>query len=171
MIHGLLAKTQVERLQSEFMASIRIIFGSTSGHTEHVAEEVAAHVRRMKPKGIVTVQRAETAAAEDLVRDDHLVLAASTWNTGNVEGQLNPHMHQLLTDIARGVNLAGRLVGVIGLGDERYYYKCRAADLMEAFVLSHGGHVIQPVLRIINEPFGQEETVRAWAEHLLAQLD
>ncbi len=153
------------------MPSIRIIFGSTGGHTEHVAEEVAAHVRQAKPKGTVTVQRAETAAAEDLVRDDYLVLAASTWNTGNVEGQLNPHMHQLLNDIAKGVNLAGRLVGVIGLGDERYYYKCRAADLMEAFVLSRGGRVLQPVLRIINEPFGQEETIRDWAKEMLAQLN
>jgi len=35
---------------------------------------------------------AEKTQPQDLLSGDVLLLASSTWNTGGIEGQLNPHM-------------------------------------------------------------------------------
>ncbi len=149
------------------MPSFHLVYASTSGHTEHVAGVLAEALRA---SGMQTeMQRAELAKAEDLLRGDVLVLLSSTWNTGNVEGQLNPHMWTLLLDRAKDVVLAGKKVALVALGDERYFYKANAALHMEAFVVSHGGAIAAPTLKILNDPYGQEGAVQAWAKDLLSR--
>jgi flavodoxin I len=150
------------------MSSVHFIYASTSGHTEHVVDALAAV---LKIAGVnFGKQRAELAKADDLLRGDVLILASSTWNTGNVEGQLNPHMWSLLLDRAKAVDLAGKKVACIALGDERYFYTANAALHLEAFVEGHGGSLICPTLKIINEPYGQEAKVKEWAAQLLKIL-
>jgi flavodoxin len=148
------------------MSSIHIICASTSGHTEFVVDTLIASLKMTT----VEKQRAEQATPEDLLRGDVLVLAASTWNTGGPEGQLNPHMHALLMARAAGVDLKGKKVAVIGLGDDRYHFLCRAADLMMEYVRSHNGVLIVPELRMINEPYGQEKTVEKWSQQFVKAL-
>ncbi|UPA22444.1 flavodoxin family protein [Candidatus Peribacteria bacterium] len=144
------------------MSSLHIIYASTSGHTEYVVDRLIASLTGVTAEK----QRAELAQPGDLLRGDVLVLATSTWNTGGPEGQLNPHMFALLMDRAAQIDLAGKRVAVIGLGDDRYHFTCAAADHMEEFVTSHGGTLVKPTLRIINEPYGQEKTVEKWAATL-----
>ncbi len=144
------------------MTSLHIIYASTSGHTEYVVDRLLATVKGVQAEK----QRAELTKPEDLLRGDVLVLASSTWNTGGPEGQLNPHMFALLMDRAAQIDLAGKKVAVIGLGDARYHFTCAAAEHLETFVTSHGGTLIAPTLRIINEPYGQEKTVEKWAATL-----
>lgn len=151
-------------------ASLHIISASTSGHTDYVIGEIKAYLQKEEPKIVVTVERAEQAKPEDLLQGDVLLLASGTWNTGGSEGQLNPHMHVLLRERAKDVNLKGKKVAVVGLGDARYRYTARAKDLLENFVTSHGGTLIIPSLRIVNEPYGQESTVKKWGKKLLATL-
>jgi flavodoxin len=118
----------------------------------------------------ITKQRVEKASADDLLKGDMLILACGTWNTGSVEGQLNPHMYDFLLGRAAKVDLKGKEVAVIGLGDERYHFTCRAADHLEDYVTSHYGQLMNPVLRIINEPYGQEEKVKTWAKSVQSLL-
>lgn len=144
-------------------ASLHIIYASTSGHTEFVVDTLIASLNTMT----IEKQRAELATPEDFLRGDILVLASSTWNTGGPEGQLNPHMHALLMARAASVDLKGKKVAVIGLGDDRYHFLCRAADLMMEYVKTHNGVLIEPELRIINEPYGQEKTVEKWSQQFV----
>jgi flavodoxin I len=102
-----------------------------------------------------------------LLRGDILLLASSTWNTGGVEGQLNPHMLELLQNKAKNVDLAVEACACIGLGDHRYFYQARAAELLDHYVEVHHGRLLLPTLRIIDEPYGQEETVRVWARQMV----
>jgi flavodoxin I len=151
------------------VTSLHIIYASTSGHTEFVVDTLIASLSLQKAPGDMEIekQRAELTQADDLLRGDILVLASSTWNTGGPEGQLNPHMFALLTMRATAIDLKGKKVAVIGLGDDRYHFTCAAADLLEEYVTSHGGELIQPTLRIINEPYNQTDKVEAWASSLL----
>ncbi len=73
--------------------TLSIIYASTSGHTEHVIDTLIAALEKTAPDLRIIKQRAEQSTLEDLTKGDVLLLASSTWNTGNVEGQLNPHMH------------------------------------------------------------------------------
>lgn len=150
--------------------SLHIVFASTSGHTEYVVDTLAACLSEAAPAWEIERQMAEQTQPLDLLRGDILLLASSTWNTGGIEGQLNPHMEVLLQEQAQDVNLAAKPCACIGLGDHRYFYLARAADRLQRFVEAHHGQLILPTLRIVDEPYGHEETVRAWAMQLVSAV-
>lgn len=118
----------------------------------------------------VTYVRAEEASTEDLSKGDVLLLASGTWNTGGREGQLNSHMHEFLLTRAKDVSLKGRRVACIGLGDSRYRYTAYAAVRLEEFVKAHGGTLLLPALRIVDEPYGQEKKIETWGKRLLRKI-
>ncbi len=153
-----------------FVPNLHVIYASTGGHTEYVVQTLRQWCEKNFPGVAVTLQRAEEAQLEDFSKGDVLLLASSSWNTGGTEGELNPHMFALCNARAAGVDLQGKRVAVLGLGDHRYRYLCKAADHLLNFVAAHGGTLLQPELRIIDEPYGQEEKVEEWARTLLSQL-
>jgi flavodoxin I len=147
-----------------------IVFASTSGHTEYVVDALIDSLKNTIPGWEIEATMAEKAPPQDLLSGDVLLLASATWNTGSTEGQLNPHMWVLLHDKAKALDLAGKPCACIGLGDHRYFYTARAADHLEHYVEAHHGRLIVPTLKIINEPYGQEETVGAWGKQLVDVL-
>lgn len=152
------------------MPVLHIVYASTSGHTAYVLDTLCDYLKKEMRELVIKKQRAEQTQSDDLLDSDVLLLASSTWNTGGVEGQLNPHMHALLKERARAVNLKKIKCVLIGLGDERYHYTVGALKHLGDFVSEHKGTVLIPALRIVNEPYGQEERVRAWGKELLAAI-
>jgi flavodoxin I len=147
--------------------SLYIVFASTSGHTEYVVDALIASLKSITPGWEIKETAAERTQPEDLLSGDVLVLASATWNTGGIEGQLNPHMWALLHYKAKALDLAGKPCACIGLGDHRYFYTARAADHLQHYVKAHHGRLIVPTLKIIDEPYGQEEAVRDWGKQLV----
>jgi flavodoxin I len=146
---------------------LHIVFASTSGHTEYVVDALIDSLKSIIPRWEIEETRAEKTQPQDLLSGDVLLLASSTWNTGGIEGQLNPHMWLLLQDRAKNLDLAGKPCACIGLGDHRYFYTARAADHLQDYVKVRHGRLIAPTLKIINEPYGQEEAVRVWGRQLV----
>jgi flavodoxin I len=146
---------------------LHIVFASTSGHTEYVVDALIDSLKNTIPGWEIEETRAEKAQPQDLLDGDVLLLASATWNTGGIEGQLNPHMWALLQDKAKTLDLAGKPCACIGLGDHRYFYTARAADHLQNYVEAHHGRLIVPTLTIIDEPYGQEEAVRVWGKQLV----
>ncbi len=158
-----------ECLYSAFhMISIHIIYASTSGHTEYVVEILAPLLRSAGLQ--VTSTRAELATAEDLLKGDVLILGSGTWNMNGVEGQLNMHMHELLFGQAKDVNLGGKSVGLISLGDDRYFFTTRCTEHFMRFLREHHGKHLSPPLIIVNEPYGQEERIKKWSEKFVTRV-
>jgi flavodoxin I len=147
--------------------SLHIVFASTSGHTEYVVEALIDFLKNITPGWEIEETMAEKAQPRDLLSGDVLLLASATWNTGGIEGQLNPHMSVLLHDKAKTLDLAGKPCACIGLGDHRYFYMARAGDYLQHYVKAHHGRIIVPTLKIIGEPYGQEEAVRVWGKQLV----
>jgi flavodoxin I len=146
---------------------LHIVFASTSGHTEYVVDALIDSLKSITPGWEIEETLAEKAQPHDLLSGGVLLLASSTWNTGSIEGQLNPHMWVLLHDKAKTLDLAGKPCACIGLGDHRYFYTARAADHLQNYVKAHHGRLIVPTLKIVDEPYGQEEKVRAWGKQLV----
>jgi flavodoxin I len=146
---------------------LHIVFASTSGHTEYVVDTLIDSLKRTIPGWEVKATMAEKAQSQDLLSGDVLLLASATWNTGGVEGQLNPHMSVLLQDKAKTLDLVGKPCACIGLGDHRYFYTARAAHHLEHYAEAHHGRLVVPTLKIIDEPYGQEEAVRVWGKQLV----
>lgn len=149
------------------MASLHIIFASTSGNTEYVVSTLKEHLHAVQPKLEVTVQRAEEAQAEDLKKGDVLLLASATWNYDAVEGYLNMHMRELLDKRCKDLDIEGRKVAMITLGDDRYYYTGRATERFMQFLMQKKAKSCTMPLLIINEPYGQEEKITKWADKLM----
>ena len=147
--------------------AVRIVFASTSGHTEYVVDALTDSLKSISPGWEIEATRAEKTKPQDLLSGDVLLLASSTWNTGGVEGQLNPHMWVLLHDKAKNLDFADKPCACIGLGDHRYFYTARAADDLQHYVKVHHGRLIVPTLRITDEPYGQEEVIRVWGKQFV----
>jgi flavodoxin I len=146
---------------------LQIVFASTSGHTEYVVDALIDSLTGVIPGWAIEKTMAEKTQPQDLLSRDVLLLASATWNTGGIEGQLNPHMWVLLHDRAKTLDLAGKPCACIGLGDHRYFYTARAADHLQHYVGAHHGRLIVPTLKIIDEPYGQEEAVIVWGKQLV----
>lgn len=149
------------------MRSLHIVYASTSGNTEYVVDELVAYMQRTMPNVNIERQRAELAHPKDLLRGDILILGSGTWNTGGSEGQLNMHMHALIHDRAKDLDLDGKYITFISLGDDRYYYRTRCTEHFLRFQREHNGTLFVPPLVLVNEPYGQEERIHRWAEKLL----
>src|SRR3989338_9849906 len=104
------------------MPILHITTASTSGHTDYVIDTLLPILRERAPALTILRQRAEQATGDDLLKGDIVLLGSGTWNTGGIEGQLNMHMHALLMERAAEIDLAGKPVSTISLGDERYYF-------------------------------------------------
>lgn len=149
---------------------LHIMYASTSGHTEYVVDELASYLRQKAPELTVELQRAELSEAEDLLRGDLLILGSGTWNYRGIEGQLNMHMHQLLCDRAKEIDLKGKHIAFISLGDERYYYTTRCVEHFMQFLKRSGAKMLLIPLIIVNEPYGQEDRIQKWGEKLLLSM-
>ncbi len=149
------------------VTSLQIIYASTSGHTEYVVSLIAA---TLKGRIDVTVTRVELATPETLLHGDVLLLASGSWNTGGIEGQMNPYMDFFLKRAAKDVDLSGKKVAIVALGDERYRYTAKSGEHLTAYVESHGGMLLGERLVVVNEPYGQEDVVKAWAKKLSALM-
>ena len=164
------AKTRYNSALSRFsVASLSIIFATSTGHTEFVIDTLMEALRAKAPALQITKLRAELAKPEDFQKGDALLLASGTWNTGGTEGQLNPHMHTLLKERAKDADLQKKPCILVALGDDRYHYTARAMEHLMQFVSQHNGTVADSFV-VINEPYGQEEKTIAWAEKLLTKV-
>jgi flavodoxin I len=152
------------------MHSLHVIYASTSGNTEYVVDTLLGHLRERAPGLRVSAQRAELASAEDLKRGDALVLCSGTWNTGGREGQLQMYMHKLLMEKAAGIDLAGKPMTFISLGDSRYYFTTRCTEHFLRFQRTSKGKLFLPPFVLVNEPYGQEAKIAKWSEALLRYL-
>lgn len=150
--------------------SLHIIYASTSGHTEYVVDELLSFLEQKGIDLTIERQRAELAKREDLLRGDVLILGSGTWNYGGVEGQLNMYMHQLLLDKAKDIDLSGKLMTFISLGDDRYRYTTRCTERFMHFLKSSRAKLLLIPLIIVNEPYGQEERIQKWGEKLLLAM-
>lgn len=150
--------------------SLSVIYATSTGHTDTVVDVLIAELAKALPDLRVTKQRAEVTKPEELTKSTVLVLACGSWNTGNVEGQLNPHMFELLNGRGAGIDLKGQYCAAIGLGDARYFYTARAAEKLTEFIAGHGGALLIPTLKIVNDPYGQEEKIAAWSQALAENI-
>lgn len=152
------------------LSSLSIVYTSTSGHTAYVVSRVQAWLTEHAKELSIATYLAENAQVSDIFAGQAVLFACGSWNTGGAEGQLSPFMDRLVTDLGPKIDLTGRPCAVIGLGDDRYRYRARSADHLEAFVASHGGTLVCPSLRLFNEPYGQEPLIDAWAAAFLSSL-
>lgn len=144
------------------MASIIIIFGSTSGNTEMVCQK-AAQVLRSRGHEL-KIQRAELSKPSDIEGHDLCILAASTYGHGIIQDHMIPFVKEF-----KKHDFSNQKFAVIGLGDDKYddHYNVESAYILEEAIKSTNGQIISTEPLMINHnPIWQLGKVEEWTNSL-----
>ena len=145
------------------MASALIVYGSTTGNTEYVADvaervltETGATVKKMD---------ASDADPEGLCDGYDLVLfGCSTWGDDSIELQDD---FIPLFDSFDSINARGKKVAVFGCGDSSYEYFCGAVDAIEKKLDEMGAQVLD-TLKIDGDPQSEKDNIESWTRGIAA---
>jgi len=89
--------------------NIGIFYGSNSGNTKYIAEQIAKKLE-------VEAKDISKSSIEDLLEKDILILGTSTWGQGDLQDDWDEFLPQL-----EEANLNGKTVALFGLGDQEMY--------------------------------------------------
>lgn len=139
------------------MSKVLVVFGSTTGNTESVAETIG-DVLGANGCDVVVKNVSDTSVEELGGEYDVTVLGASTWGNDEIEFQedFEPFYEELMS-----AKLKGKQVALFGCGDSDYEFFCGAVDLLEERMEDLGATEIVSSLKIDGDPDDAE--VRAWA--------
>ena len=143
------------------MKKATIIFGSTTGNTEIVADKIAETMTGYDVQVIyVTDAKDDTAVKEA----DLVLYGCSTMGLGELQDDFIPYYENRMTPAL----LKGKNVAVFGLGDKENYedYFCWAADILSKKVTECGANLVCPPRKVDGEPDDNEAAVVAWAQAL-----
>ncbi len=144
------------------MAKTLIVYGSTTGNTEMVAETILDHWDDDE----IELQDVADTNPEELSNYENLILGSSTWDDGLLQQDFRDFVEDL------DVDLSGKKLAIFGLGDSNYPEFCTAPDILEEVFTNLGGETIVPNLRIDGFPDEEEneQKIEAWAKKLSEQL-
>ena len=142
------------------MKKASIIYGSTTGNTETVANMIA---KNMPDYDVVLYY--VTDATEAAVKDADLVLyGCSTWGFGELQDDFIPYHDSTMTASL----LKGKNVAVFGCGDKENYEDvfCEATEIIKTKALACGANIVCDNLKVDCEPEDNEEAILAFARAL-----
>lgn len=144
------------------MANILIAYGSTTGNTEMVAEQIEGLLETYNPK----LQDITNCSPEDLTTYDVLILGASTWDDGLLQSDFRDFVKDLKID------LSGKKLAIFGLGDTSYPEFCESANILEEIFTKLGGETLVETLKIDGFPDDSEniQKIEQWCEQIKSQL-
>ena len=143
------------------MKKATIIFGSTTGNTEIVADKIAENLAGYETQVVYVTD----AKDDGLVQGADLVIyGCSTMGLGELQEDFLPYYENRMT----AALLKGKDVAVFGLGDKENYedYFCWSADILSKKVKECGANLVCEPLKVDGEPDDNEAAVVAWAQAL-----
>lgn len=142
------------------MDKVHVIYGSTTGMTEAVANKIADALGATA----INVSAADTAAFDA----ELLVLGSSTWGVGDLQDDWAAKL-----DEVKG-SFASKKVAVFGLGDSVGFADsyCVAAETIANAAKDAGATLVGDILKLddTNEADQTDGKVAAWVETLKAAL-
>ena len=143
------------------MKKATIIFGSTTGNTEIVADQIAENMPGYTVEVVYVTDAKDDAAVQAA---DLVVYGCSTMGLGELQEDFIPYYENRMTPAL----LKGKTVAVFGLGDKENYedYFCWAADILAKKVQACGANLVCDPLKVDGEPDDNRAAVAAWAQAL-----
>lgn len=144
------------------MSKTLIVFGSTTGNTEHTADTIAKHLE--KNDIAVDIKDSADVTATGLTDGYDLILfGCSTWGEDEIE--LQDDFIPLYDDL-ENAQLKDKRVAVFGCGDSSYTYFCGAVDAIEEKSQQLGAKIITESLKIDGDP--DDDEIASWCDKLIS---
>lgn len=139
------------------MKKVSIIFGSTTGNTERVAEIIKDNMSEC----VVTVSNVCNVEDEMIESADTILLGASTWGYGEIQDDFLEYYESMSSK-----ELSGKDVGVFGCGDSEGFPDvfCKAVDLIVEKASECGANVIGGGLKVDGEVEDNIAEIEAFAK-------
>lgn len=146
------------------MKSALIIFGSTTGNTEEMADIIKA---AMDGAGIETeVKNVTDATVTDLTADhDVLLIGCPAYGDDTIELQED---FQEFYDQLDGTQLNGKPYAIFAPGDSTYEYYCGSVDMLEDRLGALGGTKVVDGLKVDGDPSDEKAEIILWVESIAA---
>jgi flavodoxin I len=96
----------------QFMATIGIFYGSTTGNTEKIAEMIRKEFGHENAE----IYNVDIVEKEDVEKYKYLVFGVSTWGVSDLQDDFEDFV-----EILEEVDFKGRKVALFGLGDQSTY--------------------------------------------------
>lgn len=142
------------------MKKVAIIYGSTTGNTETVANLIKDNLSDCE----VTLSDTNNASSE-MVKDADLILyGSSTWGYGDLQDDFQVYHDKEMTNEL----LAGKNVAVFGCGDEESFEDvfCEATEIIRTKVLECDGNLVCDILKINGDPSDNKTEIIEFAKSL-----
>lgn len=143
------------------MASALIVYGSTTGNTEYVAETIQ---RVLAGKGFSPKLLDVSSAQADGLCDgyDLVLFGCSTWGDDSIE--LQDDFIPLFDNFDK-IGAAGKKTAVFGCGLSSYDFFCGAVDAIEEKLNELGAQVLD-TLKIDGDPQSEKSEIEIWADQI-----
>lgn len=147
------------------MASILIVYGSTTGNTAFVADTAA---KAMEKAGHQVTKKDVTDASAPGLCDgyDLIMFGCSTWGDDSIE--LQDNFISLFEEFDQ-INAAGKNTAVFGCGLSDYTYFCGAVDAIEEKLNQLGANVLD-TLKIDGDPQSERSEIESWLQKIASKL-
>lgn len=141
------------------MASVLILYGSTTGNTAYTAEVLERILAGAGNK--VTLADAAQSKTDGICdKYDAVLLGCSTW--GDEEIELQDDFIPVF-DSLEETGIKGKKTAVFGCGDSSYTYFCGAVDSIERKLGEIGVTLMADGLKIDGDPHTAKDDIEAWA--------
>ena len=148
------------------MSKVLIVFGSSTGNTESIAQKLAELVTAGGHE--VKLLNAADASAQNLADGfDAVLFGCSAWGMEDLEMQ--DDFASLFEDFDR-MGLAGRKVAAFASGDTEYEHFCGAVPAIEERAKELGAVIIADGLKMEGDAANDPDAVASFAEDVLKQL-
>ena len=147
------------------MAKAIVIYGSETGNTESVAEQIAAGLKDENLE--VTLKNVTDTDVEELSDYDLILLGSSTW--GDEEKELQADMVDFYDEL-ENLDLTNMPAAVFGCGDSSYTHFCGAVDLLEKRLEQIGARMLDEGLRVDDQD-DEDINASAWAREIAKKLN
>nr|WP_319492807.1 flavodoxin [uncultured Desulfobacter sp.] len=144
------------------MSKALIIYGSTTGNTETVADIISADLS----KADYTIKKINVSDVDvDILNEafDLYLLGSSTWGDDEIEFQED--FAPFYENMNGELNLSGKKFAVFGCGDSSYEYFCGAVDALEERLAKLGASLVCESLRIDGEP--EQSEINEWTQDVI----
>ena len=145
------------------MSKVLIIYGTTTGNTEMLAEKIVSELKSREVE--TTMKNVTDASVNELSEYDVILLGSSTWG----DGELQDDFAVFYSDLEE-VDLKGKKAAVFGPGDSSYENFCEAVNILEKRLKKCGAELLLDGLKIDGEIDMTSEMITGWSLQLAKSI-
>ncbi len=140
------------------MKKIIIVYGSTTGNTETLANLISDNITEdVKVCNVIDVD------LEDIRDADLVLFGSSTWGYGDLQEDFNEFIENFSDDL-----LSGKDVAVFGCGDQDGFAEvfCEATETIKEKALECGANIVTENLKVTDDPSDSEDLIIQFVSEL-----